>query len=152
MVARVGCLIHLSPQRYYADLGSINLGVSGDQTQHLLWRLQNGELPDVLQPEGMDAQDTVGGVKAVVKYVREQRPDALVSVMALFPRADPNDKENPTPWPVIDEVNGLLEHMLRLKFGTKKVHFIDCNDRYVGTQYFGFCPYAPLPLGFVRTA
>ncbi|CAM9365268.1 unnamed protein product [Ectocarpus sp. 12 AP-2014] len=136
--------------RYYADLGSINLGVSGDQTQHLLWRLQNGELPDVLQPEsilvaigtnnlgkGMDAQDTVGGVKAVVKYVREQRPDALVSVMALFPRADPNDKKNPTPWPVIDEVNGLLEHMLRLKFGTQKVHFIDCNDRFLVEDRFG---------------
>ncbi|CAN0509242.1 unnamed protein product, partial [Ectocarpus sp. 8 AP-2014] len=40
-----------SAQHYYANLGSINLGVSGDQTQHLLWRLQNGELPDVLQPE-----------------------------------------------------------------------------------------------------
>ncbi|CBN77689.1 lipolytic enzyme, G-D-S-L [Ectocarpus siliculosus] len=136
--------------RYYADLGSINLGVSGDQTQHLLWRLQNGELPDLLQPEsilvaigtnnlgkGMDAQDTVGGVKAVVKYVREQRPDALVSVMALFPRADPNDKKNPTPWPVIDEVNGLLEHLLRLKFGTKKVHFIDCNDRFLAEDRYG---------------
>ncbi|CAN0387844.1 unnamed protein product, partial [Ectocarpus sp. 13 AM-2016] len=51
MGAHVGCLTPLSLQRHYADLGSINLGVSGDQTQHLLWRLQNGELPDVLQPE-----------------------------------------------------------------------------------------------------
>lgn len=50
------------------------------------------------------------------------------------------------------KVNGLLEHMLRLKFGTKKVHFIDCNDRYFGRQYFGVCLYAPLLLGFVRTA
>ena len=32
-------------------MGGINLGVAGDQTQHLLWRIQNGELPDVLQPE-----------------------------------------------------------------------------------------------------
>lgn len=38
-------------QEYYAYLGAVNLGVSGDQTQHLLWRIQNGELPDVLQPE-----------------------------------------------------------------------------------------------------
>ncbi|CAN0449142.1 unnamed protein product, partial [Ectocarpus sp. 8 AP-2014] len=129
--------------QYYAYLGAINLGVAGDQTQHLLWRLQNGELPDVLQPEsilvaigtnnlgaGMDAQDTVGGVKAVIQYVREQRPDAMVSVMALFPRADPKHKKSTTPWPVIDEVNGMLERMLRLKFGTKKVLFVNCSDRY----------------------
>lgn len=38
-------------QEFYAYLGGINLGVAGDQTQHLLWRVQNGELPDVLQPE-----------------------------------------------------------------------------------------------------
>ncbi|CAM9659593.1 unnamed protein product [Ectocarpus fasciculatus] len=130
--------------QYFAYLGAINLGVAGDQTQHLLWRLQNGELPDVLQPEsilvaigtnnlgaGMDAQDTVGGVKAVVQYVREQRPDALVSVMALFPRADPKDKKNPTPWPVIDQVNGMLERMLTRKFGTKRVLFVDCSDSFV---------------------
>ncbi|CAM9424515.1 unnamed protein product [Ectocarpus sp. 6 AP-2014] len=130
--------------QYYAYLGAINLGVAGDQTQHLLWRLQNGELPDVLQPEsilvaigtnnlgaGMDAQDTVGGVKAVIQYVREQRPDAMVSVMALFPRADPKHKKSTTSWPVIDEVNGMLERMLRLKFGTKKVLFVNCSDRFV---------------------
>ena len=38
-------------QEYYKDFGALNLGMGGDQTQHLLWRLQNGELPDVLQPE-----------------------------------------------------------------------------------------------------
>ncbi|CAN0027806.1 unnamed protein product [Ectocarpus sp. 13 AM-2016] len=79
----------------------------------------------------MDARDTVGGVKAVVQYVREQRPDAMVSVMALFPRADPKHKTSTTPWPVIDEVNRMLERMLRLKFGTKKVLFVNCSDRFV---------------------
>ena len=39
------------PQEYYEGLGALNLGVAGDQTQHVLWRMQNGELPDVLQPQ-----------------------------------------------------------------------------------------------------
>ncbi|CAM9789241.1 unnamed protein product, partial [Sphacelaria rigidula] len=38
-------------QEYYEPLGALNLGVAGDQTQHLLWRLQNGELPSVLKPQ-----------------------------------------------------------------------------------------------------
>eukprot|EP00752_Nemacystus_decipiens_P005408 g4903.t1 len=129
---------------YYAYLGGINLGVAGDMTQHLLWRVQNGELPDVLQPEaimvaigtnnlsaGMSAEDTVTGVRALVKYLRQERPDALVVVMALFPRADPLSSNVPYPWPLIDEVNELLEPMVRLRFGTEKVRFLDCNDRFL---------------------
>ncbi|CAN0227313.1 unnamed protein product, partial [Hapterophycus canaliculatus] len=67
-------------QEYYDYLGAINFGVSGDQTQHLLWRLQNGELPDELQPEvilvaigtnnlgaGMSVGDAVEGIRAVIE-------------------------------------------------------------------------------------
>lgn len=43
------------------------------------------------------------------QYLREHRPDALVVVMALFPRADPRDRELPYPWPLIDEVGGSTE-------------------------------------------
>lgn len=37
---------HGSPifQRYYAGLGVANYGIAGDQTQNLLWRIQNGEV------------------------------------------------------------------------------------------------------------
>lgn len=30
--------------RYYAPLGVANYGIAGDQTQHVLWRIQNGEV------------------------------------------------------------------------------------------------------------
>lgn len=33
--------------------------------------------------------------------------------------------------PSADQVNGLLEHMLRLRFGTDKVRFVDCSNRYI---------------------
>ncbi|CAM9851230.1 unnamed protein product [Ascophyllum nodosum] len=137
-------------EEYYKDFGALNLGMGGDQTQHLLWRLQNGELPDVLQPEsilvaigtnnlgsGMDAQDTVGGIKAVVKYVHQQRPDALVCVMALFPRAKPKDRMSNEPWSMVNEVNTRLEHLLRLGFSDGNVRFLDCNDRFLTTDETG---------------
>lgn len=43
------------------------------------------------------------------QHLREQRPDALVVVMALFPRADPLYVESPYPWPLIDEVSASAE-------------------------------------------
>lgn len=30
--------------RYYAPLGVANYGISADQTQHVLWRIMNGEI------------------------------------------------------------------------------------------------------------
>lgn len=47
------------------------------------------------------------------QYVREQRPDALVCVMALFPRADPNDKSSHYPWPGIDEASQVKSSQAR---------------------------------------
>ena len=31
-------------QKFFVPLHSLNFGIGGDQTQHVLWRLQNGEL------------------------------------------------------------------------------------------------------------
>ena len=36
-------------QKYYGDRKSLNFGVGGDRTQHVLWRIENGQL-DGLKP------------------------------------------------------------------------------------------------------
>lgn len=38
-------------QREFGELSPLALAISGDQTQHLLWRIENGEFPRRLQPE-----------------------------------------------------------------------------------------------------
>jgi hypothetical protein len=35
---------------YYAKRNAVNLGISGDRTQHVLWRLDHGNI-DGLQPK-----------------------------------------------------------------------------------------------------
>jgi lysophospholipase L1-like esterase len=97
--------------------GMLALGISGDQTQHLLWRLQSGELPPGLAPptvfvligtnnlgSGMSAAQTLKGVVAVVELVRLRLPASRVVLFGLLPRG-----EHQTSPEVAGAVGALLE-------------------------------------------
>lgn len=84
-------------QQHYANRRAANFGISGDRTQHLLWRLQNGAL-DGLQPKaiviligtnnvGTDAPaDVARGIEAVVDETLRQAPGARILLLGVLPR------------------------------------------------------------------
>ncbi len=83
---------------FYAPIGAINLGISADGTQHVLWRMQHGVL-DPLHPKmvilligtnnlGEDPGDVAYGVWAIVAHIRKTLPEARVLVQGIFPRSD----------------------------------------------------------------
>ncbi len=90
---------HLAPRK------AVNLGIGGDRTQHVLWRLQNGNLNGI-QPKlavlmigtnnsnGDDntAEEIAAGIEAIVKNLRENLPETKVLVLGIFPRGE---KPNP---------------------------------------------------------
>lgn len=87
----------------YAPLGAINLGISADATQHVLWRLQHGVIAP-LHPKmyilligtnnlGMEPDEVAYGVWAIVDYLRKSSPDSRVLVQGIFPRGDKADAE-----------------------------------------------------------
>lgn len=80
-------------------LGAVNLGVGGDRTEHVLWRLSQAPLGR-LDPKAVvimigtnnvghgrdDAAATLAGVRAVVGAVRAQVPAATVILCGILPR------------------------------------------------------------------
>ncbi|MFT7517056.1 MAG: lysophospholipase L1-like esterase/pimeloyl-ACP methyl ester carboxylesterase [Myxococcota bacterium] len=84
-------------QEHYAPLHAVNLGIAGDSTQHVLWRLQNGNL-DALRPSlavimigTNNAQpsaptDTAAGIEAIVDALQKQRPEMEILLLNIFPR------------------------------------------------------------------
>jgi lysophospholipase L1-like esterase len=83
---------------YYADRNAVNMGFSGDRTQHVLWRLDHGHL-DGISPElavvmiGTNnrmntVEEIVTGVTAVVEKLRTKLPDTKILLLGIFPRAD----------------------------------------------------------------
>uniref|UniRef100_A0A0P6F8W7 Platelet-activating factor acetylhydrolase IB subunit beta n=1 Tax=Daphnia magna TaxID=35525 RepID=A0A0P6F8W7_9CRUS len=80
----------------FAPLHPLNFGIGGDQTQHVLWRLSNGEL-DNIKPKvvvllvgtnnhGHTADMIADGIMAVVHLIRDKQPQAHIIVMSLLPR------------------------------------------------------------------
>ncbi len=75
-----------------------NLGISGDWTQNVLWRLQNGPF-DICKPELMvlmigtnnhryTVQEVADGIAEIVKYTRSASPDTKILLLGIFPRGD----------------------------------------------------------------
>ncbi len=85
--------------RYYAHRNAVNLGIGGDRTQHVLWRLDHGNL-DGLKPkaavlmigtnnsngEDNTPEQIVDGVGAIVAKLRSALPQTKVLLLAIFPR------------------------------------------------------------------
>lgn len=84
---------------YYGDRNAVNLGIGGDRTQHVLWRLQNGNI-DGLSPKlavvmigtnnhgDNSAEEISEGVTAIIRLLRNELPDMKVLLLGIFPRAD----------------------------------------------------------------
>jgi beta-glucosidase len=87
--------------KYYAHRNAINLGIGGDRTQHVLWRLENGNLAG-LKPkaavvmigtnnsngEDNTPEQIVEGVHAIVSKLRATLPDTKILLVAIFPRSE----------------------------------------------------------------
>jgi beta-glucosidase len=86
-------------ERYYGDRKALNLGVRGDKTQDVLWRLDNGNL-DGLEPKvavvmigtnnlnifSDSVAEIVAGVTAVVQKLQAKVPGIKILLLDIFPR------------------------------------------------------------------
>ena len=122
----------------FAPHQALALGVPGDRTENLLYRLAQGETsglaPALTVVEigtnnlafGHSAEATAFGIEAVVRAVKEKLPNTHVALMLLFPR--PKDKGDQTPWKEVDVVNELLQERVR---GSPKVSVVDCTRPFL---------------------
>lgn len=123
-------------EELYVPYGAVDFGISGDRTQHLLWRLEQGQL-DGLDPKLVclmigtnnvpwpDTPEQIAeGVKAIVEQYRERCPNAVILLQAVFPR----DAEPDTPRrQKIDALNALIS-----KLGDgEKVIYVDFADDFL---------------------
>jgi lysophospholipase L1-like esterase len=92
-------------QEYFGSFKPVNLGIGGDQTGHVLWRITEGHELDHLRPKaavlmigtnnigGHTAPQIAGGIKAIVEELKRQKPHIKVLVLGVFPRGSAADAE-----------------------------------------------------------
>jgi len=119
----------------FVPLKAANFGIGGDRTQHVLWRLQHGEL-DGIQPKVVmlmigtnnlgsnSAEEIAEGNKAIVKEIHKRSPKTRVLLLGVFPRgAKPN--------PQRDKIKRINEIIAKLDDGSKTVKYLDIGDKFL---------------------
>ena len=120
----------------FKPLKAVNLGIGGDQTGHVLWRITDGKELETLKPKvavimigtnnmgAHSAEQIAGGVKAIVMELRKQKPDMKILVLGIFPRsAKPTDA-------IRDKVKTANATIAKLDDG-KQVFYKDIGEKFL---------------------
>ncbi|MBL9201308.1 MAG: GDSL family lipase [Opitutaceae bacterium] len=133
-------------EKHFAPLRALNFGIGGDRTQHVLWRIREGELdaihPKVIvlligsnntgieregrragQPRNTTAE-AIAGVRAVVAALRAKRPESKILLLGIFPRSEKRDAPQRTQ---IREINAAIAPL----HDGHHVHFLDLGHVFL---------------------
>jgi lysophospholipase L1-like esterase len=127
-------------RRYYAPRRAANFGIGGDRTQHVLWRLDHGEV-DGIKPRvvvlmigtnnlGSNTPEEVyEGVKAIVGRLRSKLPDSRILLLGIFPRGADRDPHQVSA--AADPRPAVVNRRLATLADGKAVVYLDIGDRFL---------------------
>lgn len=119
-----------------APFDAVNFGISGDKTENVLWRLDNGNLSGKMSPKLVvlmigtnnwqnKPEDTAQGVKAILEKIKADHPKTKILLLAVFPRgANQADAKRQTN----DKLNAIIKKFADSK---KQIYWLDINKVFV---------------------
>ncbi|HEY3324083.1 MAG TPA: platelet-activating factor acetylhydrolase IB subunit [Planctomycetota bacterium] len=121
----------------YAKRNAFNIGFSGDRTEQVLWRLQNGEVEGIAPKlivmmigtnnaghRKEKSEETAAGIKAILEELGKRLPQSKVLLLAIFPRGA---KTEDALRKLNDETNKLIAPYA----DNKRVFFLDINAKFL---------------------
>lgn len=121
--------------KHFAPRNAVNLGIGGDRTQHVLWRLDNGNINNIKpklavimigtnNARSNKSDETAAGVTAIVTKLREKLPETKILLLAIFPRgADNND--------MLRQTNAKVNEQIAKLADGKMVEFLDIGQKFL---------------------
>ena len=126
-------------EKFYKQRKAANIGFSGDRTQHVIWRLQNGEVDDISPKLAVvmigtnntghrdPSQDTALGIETIVKELRTRLPETKILLLAIFPRSATTDDELRK---LNDATNGIISGFS----DDEHVFYLDINNAFLDEE------------------
>ena len=124
-------------KEYYAPYGAHNIGFSGDRTEHVLWRLDEGAV-EGLNPEvtilmiGTNntghrqeaAGCTAKGVGNILDDLAARLPEAATLLLSIFPRGETRDD-------ALRQINSDINSRLAEYSNRPNVTWLDINSAFL---------------------
>jgi lysophospholipase L1-like esterase len=121
-------------QRFYGPRNAANFGIGADRTQHVLWRIKNGELEGIKPKVAIlmigtnnASSDTPAeiaqGITAIIEELRRKLPATRILLLAVFPRSQQPD-------PLRERLKSVNEKVAKLDDGTH-VKFLDIGKAFL---------------------
>ena len=123
-------------EQRFSRYNAVNLGIGGDRTQHVLWRLENGNL-NTLKPAAVvlmigtnnsngddnSVEQIAEGVSAILSKIRAALPETTVLLHPIFPRGEnPNAQRGK-----INQVNQILQKRAE----DRRIVWVDFGHRFM---------------------
>ncbi len=122
-------------EKSFSQYKPVNFGIGGDRTQHVLWRIQNGEL-DGIKPKALvlmigtnnaaidKPEGIASGITKIVETVRQKCPDTKILLLAIFPRG-------PSPSDSKRLVNEATNQIIKKLDDGKHVFYLDIGKNFL---------------------
>jgi N-acetylglucosamine-6-sulfatase len=123
--------------KHFGSRKTLNIGFSGDRTEHVLWRLYNGEWNDV-NPKAVNLligtnntgqvkqspMETAMGVRLIIDFIRDRSPDTKIILNSVFPRSAGKDDE-------LRKLNDEVNRLCAAYVDHKHVFLLDMTNEYL---------------------
>ncbi|HUR57027.1 MAG TPA: GDSL-type esterase/lipase family protein [Opitutaceae bacterium] len=136
-------------EHYYGKMQPANFGIGGDQTQHVVWRIENGEL-DGISPKVVvlmlgtnnsgahSAEQIAAADRKIISMIRSKLPQAKVLVLGIFPRGPRKNAQGVVTDAVaadaakrMDVIKAVNADLAKLDDG-KNIRYLDISAKFLG--------------------
>ena len=123
-------------QRYNNKI--TNLGYAGDQTQHVIWRLENGEFPKGINAEYVVVkigtnnawsapESTAAGIGKIIEIINKNSSSSKIILVSILPRGSGNDDEH-------TKRNNAVNEIIKNYDGCSRIQYLNLAQYYINNN------------------
>lgn len=135
---------HRAPELWNTRYGphqAANFGIGGDRIEHVLWRIDHGEL-DFIKPKVIvlligtndsavrNGAQIAAGVRQIVGLIQNKQPQAKLLLLAIFPRGPRPNASRDDSTARMQAINEANTELAMLDDG-KRIRFLDIGPSFL---------------------